>query len=245
MPLCIKTSGAWTVPLCSVWGLEEDTASMFEMVAMLRSHCEAHGVSAVAFSLRVVQQVNAPYACLCTLTIDEHATHSMHVCVHSSTFVEQAAHETDPSAKSSFRTFIYPPVWERFLMCAMDASKNDAEINMWLPCVIANSVLHCDSGTALAALHRQLMWDRTACAKHLEPNIASLNGNLKPLAMALLYGREISTHMACEIRDDLIAKTATTATCHSDTKAWMVTTFGTDAAMKVCVHNLTHNMMHD
>ena len=26
---------------------------------------------------------NPLYACLCTLTIDEHATHSMHVCVHS------------------------------------------------------------------------------------------------------------------------------------------------------------------
>ena len=130
-------------------------------------------------------------------------------------------------------------------MCAMDASKTDDEIIMCLPCVTANSVVHCDSGTALAALHRQLMWDRTACAKHLEPNIASLNGNLKPLAMTLLYGREISTHMACEIRDELIAKTASTGTCHSDTKSWMVATFGSDAAMMVCVHIFRHNMMHD
>ena len=158
---------------------------------------------------------------------------------------EQAAHETDPLAKSAFRTFVYPPIWERFLMCAMDASKTDDEIIMCLPCVTANSVVHCDSGTALAALHRQLMWDRTACAKHLEPNIASLNGNLKPLAMTLLYGREISTHMACEIRDELIAKTASTGTCHSDTKSWMVATFGSDAAMMVCVYIFSHNMMHD
>ena len=78
----------------------------------------------------------------------EHATHCMHVCVHSRlmsmqpTHAEQAAHETDPLAKSTFRTFVYPPIWERFLMCAMDASKTDEEIMMCLPRVTANSVVH-------------------------------------------------------------------------------------------------------
>ena len=170
IPLCVKTSGGSIVPLSAVWGLEEETTSLLKMVALLRQHCEAHGVDASAFTTRDAPQVKPLAACLCALTI----------------FAQETL-APDAHAKAEFRTFAYHPKWEKFFICAMDEATSDEALLALLPIIVEKPTLHCDSGTALISLTRHLQWERTACAKHLEPNVASLNGNLKPLAMTLLY----------------------------------------------------------
>ena len=136
--------------------------------------------------------------------------------------------------KEKYRTFIYPPKWERFFVACMDPSVPDEDVLAMLPDLLEDPSFHCDSGTALLALARQLVWKRTACAKHLEPNIQGLNGNLKPVAMSLIYGRELSTHMAYDLRKQLLHTPCQTIS--SNTKKWLDATFSTDAAMQVCVH---------
>ena len=205
MPLCIRTSGGSVVPLCAVWGLEEDTTSLLAMLHLLRQHLQAHNVDASAFALR---QSPAP---------------------------EQVTSTLNDAAKEKYRTFLYPPKWEAFFIACMDASVDDAVVLAMLPDLEEDPSFHCDSGTALLALARELVWKRTACAKHLEPNIQSLNGNLKPVAMALLYGREVSTHMAYDLRNQLLESKC--QTIPSITKNWLQKAFSTDAAMQVCVHN--------
>ena len=204
MPLCIKTSGGSVVPLCAVWGLEEDTASLLAMIHLLRQHLQAHGVDASAFSLR---DSPAP----------EHVPSAL-----------------DEEVKEKYRTFLYPPKWEKFFVACMDASVPDEDVLAVLPDILEAPSFHCDSGTALLALARQLIWKRTACAKHLEPSIQGLNGNLKPVAMSLIYGRELSTHMAYDLRKQLLHTPCQTIS--SNTKKWLDATFSTDAAMQVCVH---------
>jgi ribosomal protein S15P/S13E len=210
MPLCIKTSGGSVAPLCAVWGLEEDTTSLLAMIDMLRQHLQAHGVDASAFSLRdldaqVLSVLDSP-----------------------------AQAPSNPQVKDKYRTFIYPPKWEAFFVACMDPSVGDDALLALLPNIVEDPSFHCDSGTALLSLSKQLAWARTACAKHLEPNISSLNGNLKPLAMSLIYGREVSTHMAYDLRDQLLSTGCQTIT--ADMRKWLTATFSTDAAMQVCVH---------
>jgi hypothetical protein len=141
---------------------------------------------------------------------------------------------SNPQVKDKYRTFIYPPKWEAFFVASMDPSVTDDALLGLLPNLEEDPSFHCDSGTALLSLARQLIWARTACAKHLEPNISNLNGNLKPLAMSLIYGREVSTHMAYNLRDELLSNGCQTIT--ADMKKWLTATFSTDAAMQVCVH---------
>ena len=69
IPICCKTSGAWVVPFCAVWGLEEETTSLLKIIALMRQHCEAHGVDATAFDIRESPEVKPLAACLCTLTM--------------------------------------------------------------------------------------------------------------------------------------------------------------------------------
>ena len=199
------------MPLCAVWGLEEDTASLLAMVEMLRKHLKAHGVDASAFSLRELpaQVPSAPSA---------------------------------PDVKEKYRTFIYPPKWEAFFVASMNASVTDDDVLAMLPNLAEDPSFHCDSGTALLSLGRQLAWERTACAKHLEPCIMHLNGNLKPIAMSLIYGREVSTHMAYDLRDQLVSTECQTITV--DKKKWLSAAFSTDAAMKVCVHKFYRPRTH-
>ena len=204
MPLCIRTSCGWVVPLCAVWGLEEDTTSLLAMLQLLRQHLGLHGVDASGFSLR---ECPAP---------------------------EQVPSALEPEVKEKYRTFLYPPKWEAFFVACMDASVADEVVLALLPNLVEDPSFHCDSGTALLSLAKHLQWKRTACSKHLEPNIASLNGNLKPVAMSLIYGREVSTHMAYELRKQLLQTGCQTIT--ANTKNWLDATFSTDAAMEVCVH---------
>jgi hypothetical protein len=210
MPLCIKTSCGSVVPLCAVWGLEEDTTSLLAMLDLLRQHLKAHSVDSSAFSLRELS-------------------------AHVSSVLESPAHApSNPQVKDKYRTFIYPPKWEAFFVASMDPSVTDDALLGLLPNLEEDPSFHCDSGTALLSLARQLIWARTACAKHLEPNISNLNGNLKPLAMSLIYGREVSTHMAYNLRDELLSNGCQTIT--ADMKKWLTATFSTNAAMQVCVH---------
>jgi hypothetical protein len=74
---------------------------------------------------------------------------------------------------------------------------------------------------------------RTACAKHLEVNVASCPSDIKELAKDLLYGRCLSTHMAREIRDTLLTLVHRSQTISFKTKEWFVRTFGTEEGMKV------------
>jgi hypothetical protein len=215
MPLCIKTSGGSVVPLCAVWGLEEDTTSLLAMIDLLRQHLQAHGVDASAFSLRDLA-AQVPSA--------------------------RNSPALNPQVKDKYRTFIYPPKWEAFFVASMDPSLGDDALLAMLPNLMEDPSFHCDSGTALLSLSKQLAWARTACAKHLEPNISSLNGNLKPLAMSLIYGREVSMHMAYDLRDQLLSTACQTIT--ADMRKWLTATFSTDAAMQVCVHKWSRPRMH-
>ena len=52
VPLCILTSGGWTVPMASVFGLEEDTKSLNALIDLIRVHCRRHGVVCRHFNLR-------------------------------------------------------------------------------------------------------------------------------------------------------------------------------------------------
>ena len=52
VPICIITSGGWTVPIGSVFGLEEDKESLTALLELFRQHCENHGVVCPHFNLR-------------------------------------------------------------------------------------------------------------------------------------------------------------------------------------------------
>ena len=214
MPLCIKTSGGSVVPLCVVWGLEEDTTSLLAMLHLLRQHLRAHDVDVSAFALRDA----------------------------ASPAPAQVPSALEADTKEKYRTYMYPPKWEAFFVACMDAAVADEVLLQMLPNILEHPSFHCDSGTALLSLARQLIWDRTACAKHLEPNISCLNGNLKPVAMSLIYGRDVSTHMAYELRNQLLQNTCQTIS--STTKRWLDATFSTDAAMQVCVHKWSQPRTH-
>lgn len=52
VPVCILTSGGWTVPIGSVFGLEEDKDSLNALIELFRQHCQKHGVECPHFNLR-------------------------------------------------------------------------------------------------------------------------------------------------------------------------------------------------
>jgi|LauGreDrversion4_2_1035121.scaffolds.fasta_scaffold27565_5 hypothetical protein len=79
--------------------------------------------------------------------------------------------------------------------------------------------------------------NRTACAKHHQTNIVNCTPEVKELAMQLLYGRNITIHMAYECRDALLTLVSTNSSMCSKTKDWFIKTFGTDDGMKVSVHS--------
>jgi hypothetical protein len=55
--------------------------------------------------------------------------------------------------------------------------------------------------------------------------------------MQLLYGRNISIHMAYEMRDALISLATSSTSISSKTRDWIVKTFGSDEGMTVSVHS--------
>lgn len=142
----------------------------------------------------------------------------------------------DEAAKSQYRTYQYHPKWEKFFVAAMNTSISDDVVLTLIPSLPFQPTLHCDSGTALISLTKYVNWRRTSCAKHMEPNVASLNHVLKESAMSLLYGRNISTTMVFEIRDKLISGCTTTSNLLATTRKWVLANFGTDEAMHVCIH---------
>jgi hypothetical protein len=52
VPICIMTSGGWTVPIGAVFGLEEDTQSLNALFGLFREHCQRYGVDCHHFKLR-------------------------------------------------------------------------------------------------------------------------------------------------------------------------------------------------
>jgi hypothetical protein len=127
-----------------------------------------------------------------------------------------------------------------------------------MPRMSLKATLHCDAGPAFIGLTKCVLFhiipilfrtqqrfsnedvdlDRTSCAKHMETNVSSLSPSIKDLTMELLYGRHITIHMAFDIRDTLFSLVHTpTSTLSKTTKDWFLTSFGTDAGMKVSVHS--------
>ncbi len=159
-------------------------------------------------------------------------------CVYTLTILAQecAFLELDEEQRSLYRTFQYHPKWQQFFVAAMNSSISDEDVLALIPVILLEPTLHCDSGTALISLTKWLLWRRTACAKHLEPNIASLNHSLKEPAMALLYSKDISTNMAFDIRDSLVTAVAATHNLDSKAKKWILANFGTEDGMEVCTH---------
>lgn len=144
----------------------------------------------------------------------------------------------DDQARLLFRNYIYDPKWEAFFVAAMDAGVSDDAVLALLPKIVDVPTLHCDSGTALLSLTKHIAWDRTSCAKHMQPNIMPLCADLKELAMQLLYCREISTHVAFEIRDHLFSEMYKVGAASQSVKKWVTANFESDEAMQVRVHML-------
>ena len=71
IPLCIKTSGGSIVPICAVWGLEEDTASMLKMLDLVRGHLLSKGVNPIAFAPRLSPQVTLVYTFILLLIMTD------------------------------------------------------------------------------------------------------------------------------------------------------------------------------
>ncbi len=227
-PLCIKTSGGSLVPIAAVWGLEEETASFVKLIDMCRAHCAAHGVDSSAFARRVV-----PLGNIAIIEVMPFAILVYTLIMIAQDSGDSEMHET---AKSLYRTYQYHPKWEKCFVAAMDDSISDDIVLAMIPSILFIPTLHCDSGTALISLIKYVYWNRTSCAKHMEPNVASLNQTLKESAMTLLYGRNISTAMVYEIRDKLINGCTSTTNLAAPTRKWVLANFGTDEAMHVCVH---------
>jgi hypothetical protein len=52
VPVCIMSSTGWTIPIGSVFGLEEDSESLNALVDLFRQHCLSHDVRFHHFNLR-------------------------------------------------------------------------------------------------------------------------------------------------------------------------------------------------
>ncbi len=52
IPLCIKTSGGWLIPIAAVWGLEEETHTLLKLVDLCKQQCERNDVDSTAFTRR-------------------------------------------------------------------------------------------------------------------------------------------------------------------------------------------------
>jgi hypothetical protein len=55
--------------------------------------------------------------------------------------------------------------------------------------------------------------------------------------MELLYGRNITIHMAYEIRDTLLSLASKSSSTTDKTRDWLTKTFGSDEGMVVSVHS--------
>jgi hypothetical protein len=82
---------------------------------------------------------------------------------------------------------------------------------------------------------REIDWDRTACSKHLETNVVSCSTEIKDLSKLLLYNRDLSFHMAYEIRDELLSLVLRSQNISKTTKDWFIRHFSTDEGMAVRV----------
>ena len=209
VPIAILTSCGDCVPIGAFWGLEEDTASLQQLIRLFRQHCVKNGVDPAAFQLR--------------------ETSSGVVVVPVS--VDTEGHDW---AKTNLRNFVYAPEMEQFLVALVRGQVSD-EMLQSLACYpqCAEPTLHCDSGPALISLAKFVRWCRTACAKHLEANIPSLKPELKEQVKRLIYDRHISLTMAFELRDKLIADVNACDAVSAKTREWIKKTFGSDEAMSV------------
>ena len=75
--------------------------------------------------------------------------------------------------------------------------------------------------------------------------MASCAPNVKEPTLQLLYGRNISIHMAYDIRDALLALVLGHTSLSQKTKNWFSSTFGTDEGMMVSVHSPVHPFVVD
>jgi hypothetical protein len=130
IPMCIRTSGGWTVPIGGVFGLEEDKDSLNILISHMRRHCIDHGVEAHLFTQRVPQD---PFP--------------------------RCNEDMLNWTKTHLRTFQYPPEWDAFMFqleCNICRNKDlSDQLVAFIPHASSKKiVLHADSGPAFVGLAR-------------------------------------------------------------------------------------------
>lgn len=130
IPMCIRTSGGWTVPIGGVFGLEEDKDSLNMLIAAMRQHLVDKNGPAYLFSKGLAQDA-----------------------------FPRCNEEWLSWTKQHLRTFQYPPEWDAF-MYQMEFLKFRAQdLSVQLEAFIPHSlskkiVLHADSGPAFIGVAR-------------------------------------------------------------------------------------------
>ena len=130
IPMCIRTSGGWTVPIGGVFGLEEDKDSLNMLIAHLRRHLREHDVDDCLFNERVAQ---VPFP--------------------------RCNEEWQSWTKTNLRTFQYPPEWDAFMFNLEGNIHRKEQLSHQLATFIPlplpkKIVLHADSGPAFVGLAR-------------------------------------------------------------------------------------------
>jgi hypothetical protein len=77
----------------------------------------------------------------------------------------------------------------------------------------------------------------------MEANVTSSDQDTKDLTKMLLYGREISVHMATDLSSSLLTKVAAKSML-SSTRDWFTKSFSTEEGMKVCQWWVYTNDVH-
>jgi hypothetical protein len=218
IPLCIVSSGGSLLPNGAVFGLEESTDALELLHAAIGRHCKTHGVDCSAFDPKSERTCEPPPAQTSETPADSAAKHDW--------------------AKVNLRNYLYPVEWESFLVSLFRDSADDATLMNLIPVFVpGHPVLHTDGGPAFPALCKRIDRQRTSCAKHMESKVVSADEEIKEMVKRLLYGKDISHHMATEIRDELLHKLAPNGTnggkanLNSKTRKWIEANFGTDMAM--------------
>jgi hypothetical protein len=234
VPLSIVTSTGWTVPMGAVFGMEEDTSSLLRLLELIREHCRKQGVECPQFHMRKPECTLSASIAVAPEQTDtskrDHMPQSSE-CTPSAAVTDKT--EVRKWAAENFRTFIYPPNWEEFLVKLVQKECDEDVSKCIPPTTVMPPTFHTDSGSAFICLLKFVDWNRTSCAKHMEANVTSSDQETKDLTKMLLYGREISVHMATDMSASLLTKVAAKSML-SSTREWFTKSFSTEEGMKVC-----------
>jgi hypothetical protein len=163
VPVCIITSGGWTVPIGSVLGLEEDKESLNALIDLMRKHCEFHGVPAPQFNFRSpTGNWNAMFVYTLTTEADDHDVIPVNPIVKDWT-------------RKHLRLFLYPEEYDNFMYLLHCKEACDTDLmEAFPPRRKATPVLHSDAGPAFVGLvkwdfcvHRFFVYTGFMCRTHL------------------------------------------------------------------------------